>query len=86
MCYHNAVFLLGLSPWAESEDNMATSSITANFRIDDPKAARAFVDALCSETAARPNLPNVMETYFESAIAERDFFLKKPYARRRRAK
>ena len=69
------------NPLAESEDAMATSSITANFRIEDTKAARAFVDALCSDTAARPNLPNVMETHFESAIAERDFFLKGPYAR-----
>ena len=65
---------------------MATSSITANFRIEDTKAARAFVDALCSDTATRPNLPKVMETHFESAIAERDFFLKGPYARRSRVK
>ena len=65
---------------------MATSSITANFRIEDTKAARAFGDALCSDTATRPNLPKVMETHFESAIAERDFFLKGPYARRSRVK
>ena len=55
---------------------MATSSITANFRIDNPKMAKAFVDA----SAHEPNLPRVMETHFESPRAERDFFLRGPYA------
>ena len=41
-------------------DNMATSSITANFRIDDPKAARDFVDAFIrhSRKASTPPSPN----------------------------
>lgn len=60
---------------------MATSSITANFRIEDPKTARDFVDALVSDSAPEPNLPKVMETHFETALAERDFFLNGPYAR-----
>ena len=59
---------------------MATSSITANFRIKDPKMAKAFVNALCSDSVREPNLPRVMETHFESPKAERDFFLKGPYA------
>ena len=59
---------------------MATSSITANFRIEDPKMAKAFVNALCSDSAREPNLPRVMETHFESPRAERDFFLRGPYA------
>ena len=60
---------------------MATSSITANFRIDDPNTASAFVDALVSDSTPRPSLPKVMETHFETPLAERDFFLKGPYAR-----
>ena len=59
---------------------MATSSITANFRIDDPKMAQRFVDALCSDSAREPNLPRVKETRFESPSAERDFFIRGPYA------
>lgn len=31
--------------WAESVSNMATSSITANFAINDPKEAQAFAAA-----------------------------------------
>ena len=57
MWYHNAVFLLGLCPWTESEDNMATSSITANFYTDDPKAANAIVHALFTQTSARRKRP-----------------------------
>ena len=48
--YNNVAFLLGLCPWTESEDNMATSSITANFYTDDPKAANAIVHALFTQT------------------------------------
>lgn len=47
---------------------MAISSITANFRIEDPKMAKAFVNALCSDSAREPNLPRVMETHFVSGI------------------
>ena len=36
---------------------MATSSITANFYTDDPKAANAIVHALFTRTSARRKLP-----------------------------
>ena len=58
---------------------MATSSITANFRIED---ARAFVDALCAGKGSRSKLPNVLESHFETASAERDFFANGPYGSR----
>ena len=37
---------------------MATSSITANFRIDDPKAARDFVDAFIRHSRKAPTPPS----------------------------
>ena len=61
---------------------MATSSITASFRIEDAATARAFVNALCADTAKVPNLPVVMESDFETRADERDFFLKGPYGRK----
>ena len=39
-------------------DKMATSSITANFRIDDPKAARDFVDAFIRHSRNAPTPPS----------------------------
>lgn len=38
--------------------NMATSNITANFRIDDPKAARDFVDAFIRHSRKAPTPPS----------------------------
>ena len=61
---------------------MATSSITANFRIEDAAIARAFVNALFADSCKVPNLPNLMESNFESRSEERAFFLKGPYGRR----
>lgn len=61
---------------------MATSSITANFRIEDAATARAFVDALCADSCKVPNLPNVMESSFETKTEERNFFLHGPYGRK----
>lgn len=61
---------------------MATSSITANFRIEDAATARAFVDALCADSCKVPNLPNVMESSFETRTEERNFFLRGPYGRK----
>jgi len=61
---------------------MATSSITANFRIEDAVTARAFVDALCANFCKVPNLPNVMESNFETRTEERDFPLRGPYGRK----
>ena len=63
---------------------MATSSITANFVIDDPLAAKAFVDAFVAKSAPKPNLPRVMEAHFETPLAEREFFLNGPYAHERK--
>ena len=37
---------------------MATSSITANFRIDDPKAAKAFVEAFIRHSQNKPTQPS----------------------------
>ena len=37
---------------------MATSSITANFRIDDPKAAKAFVEAFIRHSQNQPAQPS----------------------------
>ena len=61
---------------------MATSSITANFRIEDAATARAFVDALCADSCKVPNLPSVMESNFETRTEERDFFIRGPYGRK----
>ena len=65
-----------------SAGDEATSSITANFRIEDARVARAFVDALCAEKGSRSKLPNVLESHFETASAERDFFANGPYGSR----
>ena len=40
---------------------MATSSITANFEIRDPKAARAFVDGLWKAYRMKPPRPPSMQ-------------------------
>ena len=37
---------------------MATSSITANFRIDDPKAAKDFVEAFIRHSHNAPTPPS----------------------------
>ena len=37
---------------------MATSSITSNFRIDDPKAAKAFVEAFIRHSQNKPAQPS----------------------------
>lgn len=55
---------------------MATSSITANFHTDDPKAANAIVHALF--TNVKPsNLPPSLKPYeFKTEAAKRAFLLK----------
>ena len=56
---------------------MATSSITANFYTDDPKAANAIVHALFTNVKPSP-LPRgkVKIVRFKSDVARRAFFEK----------
>lgn len=58
--------------------NMATSSITANFEIRDPKAARAFVDGLWKAYRMKPPRPPSMQvTRLTSRDEIRAFFSQK---------
>ena len=57
---------------------MATSSITANFEIRDPKAARAFVDGLWKAYRMKPPRPPSMQvTRLTSRDEIRAFFSQK---------
>ena len=57
---------------------MATSSITANFEITDPKAARAFVDGLWKAYRMKPPRPPSMQvTRLTSRDEIRAFFSQK---------
>ena len=53
---------------------MATSSITANFTISDPKAARAFVRAFCSVESAPCRAPSCIGEELTDPVAIRAFF------------
>ena len=63
---------------------MATSSITANFRIDNPKAVRFLVRELCSNKPWR--MPSVrVKSHHVSNGREIDaFFAQSPYSRKER--
>ena len=57
---------------------MSTSSITANFEIRDPKAARAFVDGLWKAYRMKPPRPPSMQvTRLTSRDEIRAFFSQK---------
>ena len=57
---------------------MATSSITANFEIRDPKAALAFVDGLWKAYRMKPPRPPSMQvTRLTSRDEIRAFFSQK---------
>ena len=57
---------------------MATSSITANFEITDPKAVRAFVDGLWKAYRMKPPRPPSMQvTRLTSRDEIRAFFSQK---------
>lgn len=54
---------------------MATSSITANFFTDDPKAANAIVHALFTNVKPSPRLPTMVgRTKRYTPAGERAFF------------
>lgn len=56
---------------------MATSSITANFHTDDPKAANAIVHALFTRTPpSHRHRPKVKIVEFKSKAEEKAFFEK----------
>ena len=59
---------------------MATSSITANFYCDDPKAANTFVELMFSPNIdpafVAPDNPNIRITEFADKSKERAFWLK----------
>ena len=57
-CYINATFHWGCYALKRKvRYKMATSSITANFYTDDPKAANAIVHALFTETSSPRRMP-----------------------------
>ena len=53
---------------------MATSSITANFKITDPKAARAFVDGLTATHPPRRRRRRSVRTVLLGREEIKDFF------------
>ena len=53
---------------------MATSSITANFYTDDPKAANAIVHALFTVTKPNPKLPTSRPALKRTAAQERSYW------------
>ena len=59
---------------------MATSSITANFRITDPKAVRFLVRELCSRKPWKAPVVNVKSRHVSDAREIDAFFAKSPYA------
>lgn len=60
---------------------MATSSITANFYTDAPKAANAIVHALFTQTEPSRNLPIGLTVHVHRAVAQRQAFFKKAHDR-----
>ena len=65
---------------------MATSSITANFTISDPKAARAFARALCAERSWTIPVVKVDYRHVTDPHEIDSFFRNSPYAKRRARK
>ena len=53
---------------------MATSSITANFYTDDPKAANAIVHALFTVTKPNPKLPTSRPATKRTPAQERSYW------------
>ena len=53
---------------------MATSSITANFYTDDPKAANNIVRALFTNVPSSPLPPSLRPHEFKTEAAKRAFF------------
>jgi len=53
---------------------MATSSITANFYTDDPKAANRFVRALFTKVKPSPLPPSLKPYEFKTESEKRAFF------------
>jgi len=51
---------------------MATSSITANFYTDDPKAANAIVHALFTSVEPSPKLPTAFGTSVKSRTSAQE--------------
>ncbi len=61
---------------------MATSSISANFKISDPDAARALVDGVTNfDKAKAPKLPHVRGRVLHRAADIRKFFGRKAAAK-----
>ena len=60
---------------------MATSSITANFYTDDPKAANAIVHALFTQTEPSRDLPLGSPVHVHRTVAQRQAFFKKAHER-----
>lgn len=56
---------------------MATSSITANIELKDPKAVRAFVDALCSDEHWPQPEVKVSACHLDDPREIREFFATK---------
>ena len=54
---------------------MATSSITANFYTDDPKAANKIVRALFTNVPSSPLPPSLKPHEFKTEEAKRAFLL-----------
>ena len=52
---------------------MATSSITANFRIDDPKAVRFLVREFCSSKAELERGIRATEAQLSEAMTDPEF-------------
>ena len=63
---------------------MATSSITANFRIDDPKAVRFLVRELCSTKPWRLPSIRVNSRHVSDGREIDAFFAGGPYSRKER--
>ena len=55
---------------------MATSSITANFYTDDPKAANKIVRALFTNVPSSPLPPSMKPHEFKTEEAKRAFLLR----------
>ena len=60
---------------------MATSSITANFTISDPKAARAFARAFCAVSATPRRAPSCIGEELTDSTSIRAFFAKRSPAK-----
>ena len=64
-------------------DNMATSSITANFYTDDPKAANAIVHALFTNVKLSPRPRRTVRVVEFKTEAEKRAFMRKVVQRAR---